>query len=373
MVATINNPHNYRMREYNAAECAVFLKTREKYGGLSNMAGGYLLEVNGISILSSEALYQACRFPHLPEIQRLIIEQKSPMSAKMKSKPYRNDTRPDWESEEVRMKVMRWCLQVKLAQNWESFSELLLTTGDRDIVEHSKRDDFWGAKPISAHIFAGANVLGRLLKQLRSELVDAIKRQELSMMMAVAPLPIDNFLLYGDPIGEVNALTRKRFGVSTELQQQLSTVQENAASYVLEPESCGVPESINEDPYQPLLPFNTVTCSELENLEPINGKSASTVPGKKHSKPVLDSELVSSLEDFGWDEIESFLASPKCTKRQIAELGFRRFGISRSKLEKLNKQDARYSVHAALENEKTLDLISQAAREAGKARLSWSQ
>src|SRR5262245_58897838 len=120
-------------RTYQRTECVVFLKTNEPFGGLSNMAGGYPLHVNGTRILTSEALYQACRFPDLPDVQRLIIEQKSPMSAKMVSKPYRSQTREDWD--DVRVDIMRWCLRVKLAQNWDRFGELLRSTGERPIVE----------------------------------------------------------------------------------------------------------------------------------------------------------------------------------------------------------------------------------------------
>ena len=111
-----------QVRTYTRAESVVFLKTAEPFGGLSNMARGYPIRVNGIRILTSEALYQACRFPHLPDVQRMIIGENSPMTAKMKSKPHRKDTRPDWDR--VRVKVMRWCLRMKLAQNWASFSEI---------------------------------------------------------------------------------------------------------------------------------------------------------------------------------------------------------------------------------------------------------
>jgi ribA/ribD-fused uncharacterized protein len=130
------------------------------------MASGYPLMVNGVSIRTSEALYQACRFPKLPEVQQLIIEQSSPMAAKMHSKPYRNEhCRDDWEH--VCVRIMCWCLRIKLAQNWEKFGELLLSTGDQMIVEESKRDDFWGAKPQADGTLIGTNVLGRLLQELR--------------------------------------------------------------------------------------------------------------------------------------------------------------------------------------------------------------
>lgn len=192
VTATIQRTHQFRT--YYRSDSAVFLKTREKHGGLSNMAGGFPLVVNDVEIRSSEALYQACRFPHMPEIQRQIIAQRSPMSAKMKGKPHRDNSRPDWD--EVRVKIMRWCLQVKLAQNWDKFSELLLETGDMPIVEHSRRDDFWGAKPIDGETLVGTNALGRLLMQLR----ERVKDEPRENLQYVAPLPIPEFLLYERPI-----------------------------------------------------------------------------------------------------------------------------------------------------------------------------
>src|SRR3954453_12207001 len=108
---------------YRRRDAVVFRKTAGRFGGLSNMAAGFPLEVNGIPIRTSEALYQACRFPHRPEVQRLILDERSPMTAKMRSKPYREDSRPDWDT--ARVTVMRWCLRVKLAQNWDRFGGLL--------------------------------------------------------------------------------------------------------------------------------------------------------------------------------------------------------------------------------------------------------
>ena len=188
-----------QIRTYDRADSVVFLKTKEAFGGLSNMAGGFPLKVNGVRILTSEALYQACRFPHLPEVQRLIIDQKSPMTAKMKGKPHRSNSRPDWD--QVKVKIMRWCLRVKLAQNWAKFSKLLLETGERPIVEESRRDDFWGAKPIDEQTLVGMNVLGRLLMELREE----VKSRDRASLIRVEPLGISDFWLYGQPIQPVEA------------------------------------------------------------------------------------------------------------------------------------------------------------------------
>jgi type I restriction enzyme S subunit len=188
-----------QFRTYKRAESVVFRKTKETFGGLSNMAGGFPLEVNGEFIRSSEALYQACRFPHMPEVQQQIVEQKSPMTAKMKSKPYRQESRPDWIS--VRVKIMRWCLRVKLAQNWESFSGLLIETGNKPIVEESHKDSFWGAKPCNHDLLQGMNVLGRLLMELRDE----IKRQKWEKLPDIPSPEIDDFLLFRKKICFVSA------------------------------------------------------------------------------------------------------------------------------------------------------------------------
>ncbi len=188
-----------QIRTYRATECVVFKKTNERFGGLSNMAPGFPLVVNGVCIRTSEALYQACRFPHMPEVQGLIIRQRSPMTAKMRSKPHRKDSRSRSDWIRVRVTIMRWCLRAKLAQNWEKFGDLLLATEDRPIVEESRRDDFWGAKPIEDGTLVGRNVLGRLLMELREEF-RGLKKEQLKR---VEPPDIPDLLLYGEAIRDI--------------------------------------------------------------------------------------------------------------------------------------------------------------------------
>lgn len=187
------------LRTYQRAEVVVVHKTKESFGGLSNMASGFPLKVNGVRILTSEALYQACRFPHLPEVQREIIGQHSPMTAKMKSKPHRKESRSDWDL--VRPKIMRWCLRVKLAQHYKEFGRLLLATKDRPIVEQSRKDDYWGAKivGISDDTLVGQNILGRLLMELR----ELLKVDVAGELKVVQPLSIPDFLMFGEPIGTI--------------------------------------------------------------------------------------------------------------------------------------------------------------------------
>ena len=188
-----------QVRTYDPAASIIFLKTKERFGGLSNMAAGFPLRVNGIQIRTSEALYQACRFPHMPDVQRRIIDERSPMTAKMRSKPLRKDSRPDWDA--ARVKIMRWCLRVKLAQNWKEFGGLLLETGELPIVEQSRKDDFWGAKVAEDGSLVGMNILGRLLMEVREQL----KGDESENLRAVEPLSIPEFLLFQKPIETVRA------------------------------------------------------------------------------------------------------------------------------------------------------------------------
>lgn len=185
-----------QLRTYRAGEVVRFRRTADAFGGLSNMAPGFPVDLLGHRIRTSEALYQACRFPHLPEVQRLIIDERSPMTAKMRSKPYRAESRPDWEM--VRVSVMRWCLRVKLVHNWRRFATLLLSTGDRPIVEDSRKDRYWGAVPQDDDLLNGQNMLGRLLMELREKL-----RHAPTDLRTVYPLGIAGFTLVGEPIPEL--------------------------------------------------------------------------------------------------------------------------------------------------------------------------
>ena len=185
------------MTRYDGNQCVVFRRTKEAFGGLSNMCAGFVIELGGYSFLTSEALYQAFRFRD-EEIQRIIMHEKSPMAAKMKSKKYRSRTRADWD--EVRVDIMEWCLLMKLKCNWESFSSLLLSTGSREIVEESHKDRFWGAVSDESGLLIGRNILGKLLMKIREE----IKRGKLLKGQDAQFNEISNLLLFGENANSLN-------------------------------------------------------------------------------------------------------------------------------------------------------------------------
>lgn len=185
-------------RTYQIADSIVFQKNNEDYGQLSNMATQFPVVVNDLLFRTNEALYQSCRFPEFSAFQQEIIDQKSPMAVKYISRKHRSYTRSDWEL--VKVNVMRWCLKVKLAYHQETFGEILLSTGDKPIVERSRIDQFWGAKSSDKITLIGGNVLGRLLMELREQYIIG-KRES---FLSVEPLTIDNFLLLGEKIKSVN-------------------------------------------------------------------------------------------------------------------------------------------------------------------------
>ena len=165
------------------------------------MASGYPLVINGIHILTSEALYQACRFPHMPEVQAKILQQRSPMTAKMVGKPFRSQSRVDFEI--CKVDIMRWCLKIKLAQNFETFGRLLLSTNNLSIVEDSRKDNFWGAlhDKNDTERLVGVNALGRLLMELRELLMND---NYSGKIFQIEPLSIPEFNLLGQPIQTVD-------------------------------------------------------------------------------------------------------------------------------------------------------------------------
>lgn len=183
------------IREYQISNSISFRKTTEQYGGLSNMASGYTINVNDIIIPTIEHLYQACKFPEHPELQEAILLESSPINAKAISRKNESLVREDWNT--VRIHIMRWCLRIKLSQNWEKFSKLLNETGNKDIVEFTYKDKLWGAV-LEGDKYIGINALGRLLMELRENYTKNNER-----IFCVDPLQISNFCLFNLPIKRI--------------------------------------------------------------------------------------------------------------------------------------------------------------------------
>lgn len=197
---------NLEIKKYHIDEVSYFHKSSEEWGEFGNMTGGFRFRITpDILIPSTENLYQAMRFTDYPEIQQAIIETKSGFACKLVAKKYRqNFTRPDFE--DIKIDIMKWCLQLKLLNHLHTFGNSLLLTGTRDIVERSSKDNWWGAKVVD-NTLVGVNVLGQLLMEVRDsykkDLDDGTDNYKL-----VIPPDIPDFCLYWASVPTIDRRTK---------------------------------------------------------------------------------------------------------------------------------------------------------------------
>jgi predicted NAD-dependent protein-ADP-ribosyltransferase YbiA (DUF1768 family) len=184
--------NDYAIKEYVEKDCVVFCSSRDPFGGLHNMAGGYIIRMGDIEVRSSEHLYQVMRFPDHPDIQTKLLAIPSPYGAKMFGRQHADKMRPDFD--DFRIEIMEWALDLKFLNNPTTFGDLIKSTDDKHIVEYStKGDTFWGTVrvPDRPGILRGANVLGTLLVLLR---------RKVGGRLTIKPephIPIPNFLFLG--------------------------------------------------------------------------------------------------------------------------------------------------------------------------------
>lgn len=199
------------MRSYMESEAAVFFRTREKFGSLSNMASDFPVHVGDACFNSSEAYYQALRWPHDPDIQREIATVPTPKASKVLSRRYLDTAREDWMS--VRVKAMRIALRAKLIFHRDAMLHVLSQTNDLPIVEKSFRDDFWGALPSPDGSLKGGNVLGRLWMEIRLEIRNDPSAYADGSLFVEMP----DHRIFGQEITEIRATN-----ISTDHRIQLS-------------------------------------------------------------------------------------------------------------------------------------------------------
>lgn len=112
---------------------------------------------------TSEAAYHWEKFPDHDEIRFGILNAPSAHAAFKLAEQFRDLRRPDWD--DVKVDIMRNILRAKASQH-EYVQRKLLSTGERELVENSWRDDFWGWGPNRD----GQNMLGKLWMEIRAEL-----------------------------------------------------------------------------------------------------------------------------------------------------------------------------------------------------------
>jgi len=122
----------------------------------------YPIEYKGRHWMTSEHAYQASKFTDEKIIEK-IKNAPSPMEAFTLARKFRAEYRKDWY--EIRVKVMEEIVRTKLNQ-YADIKEKLLESGEKEIIEASPEDAFWGWGPNKD----GENQMGKIWMKLRNEL-----------------------------------------------------------------------------------------------------------------------------------------------------------------------------------------------------------
>lgn len=138
----------------------VFFYEQEFYP-FSNFSS-FKLEWKGELWMTSEHAYHAEKFGSHPEILDLLRESRSAHDAMTLAYANKDKYRKDWD--EIKLSVMKQILHAKVAQH-PYVKKKLLESGDRELIENSWRDSYWGWGPNKD----GQNHLGKLWMEVRAE------------------------------------------------------------------------------------------------------------------------------------------------------------------------------------------------------------
>ena len=159
------------IQTYPADECAVFSKTHEEWGVLSNMASTPIT-IDGVEFRSAEHIFQMMKFRNPEYVVKvwngITANNKKSANIKMTAKSYEPDhRRQDWGS--MLVDALKFAMQKKYEQ-CEAFRQELERSKGKFIVEQqpnpNKKADTWSAK-LEGDKWVGSNLTGRLLMELR--------------------------------------------------------------------------------------------------------------------------------------------------------------------------------------------------------------
>jgi N-glycosidase YbiA len=138
-----------------------FYSTKDEYGCFSNFSA-HKIFLKGKSWKTTEHYFQAQKFAGTSDEEELRLAD-SPMQVAKMGRDRKRPLRKDWEA--VKDNIMREALKAKFTQHKE-LKVILLETGDAELVEHTKNDNYWA----DGGDGSGLNMLGKLLMELRDEL-----------------------------------------------------------------------------------------------------------------------------------------------------------------------------------------------------------
>ncbi|WP_016952032.1 NADAR family protein [Anabaena sp. PCC 7108] len=138
-----------------------FYSSREEYGCFSNFSPhGFTLD--DLYWTTSEHYFQAQKFIGTPHSEQIRLV-KTPKDAARMGRQRNRPLRSDWE--QVKNNIMRKALLCKFSSH-SDIREILLSTGNQELVENSPIDYYWGCGSDGS----GKNMLGIILMEIRDTL-----------------------------------------------------------------------------------------------------------------------------------------------------------------------------------------------------------
>lgn len=131
------------------------------YSAFSNFSN-HPVTINNKYYPTTEHYFQSQKFISEPEYMELIRVSATPSIAKKLGSSRNHKLREDWNN--VKEDIMLIALRAKFTQHAE-LKQLLLSTGDKILVEHTKNDKYWG----DGGDGTGLNRLGHCLMIIRNE------------------------------------------------------------------------------------------------------------------------------------------------------------------------------------------------------------
>jgi N-glycosidase YbiA len=142
-----------------------FYRSRDAYGAFSNFSR-HGFEIDGAYWPTVEHYFQAQKFPGTPLADQ-IRQARTAMDARNLGRTRSVPLREGWD--EMKDDVMRRAIRLKFETHSE-LRELLLSTGEAEIVEDSPVDSYWGCGKDGS----GRNMTGKILMEVR----DALRNSE---------------------------------------------------------------------------------------------------------------------------------------------------------------------------------------------------
>ncbi|MCG8542540.1 MAG: NADAR family protein [Clostridia bacterium] len=135
-----------------------FYRVNESYGCFSNFSK-HGFELDDKYWKTSEHYFQAQKFAGT-EYEEEIRLAKTPMDAAIMGRDRTKPLREDWE--EVKDEIMKKAVFKKFTTHNE-IREILIATGDAEIIEQTTGDYYWGCGLNGT----GKNVLGKIIMEVR--------------------------------------------------------------------------------------------------------------------------------------------------------------------------------------------------------------